>query len=259
MKANFFIKTVGIFCLYSVFATIILLFSSQVAYAGSAALVRNGTIIAHETFLKSATNLSIKMSKDNATVMIGDTCSLNAKVTGSSQIVTWSSSNVSIASVDKYGTVRGKKAGRAIITASIGTIRATCAITVVSVSIPEEIVMKKGTKKALTVKSSYRQSYMWESRKASVAVVTNGIVSAKAIGVGIIALNTNDSRVTCKVTVIDYDLSPKSATIKAGGTKQLSMWVKGTSYPVHWESSDKSIATVDENGKVKGISAGKLQ
>ena len=55
---------------------------------------------------------------------------ISAKVTGISGDVTWTSDNPAVASVDSNGTVTALKEGIAVITAKIGSLVATCRVTV---------------------------------------------------------------------------------------------------------------------------------
>lgn len=72
---------------------------------------------------------SLKISHTKKTLKVGK--SLKLKITGNGKTkVTWKSSKKSVASVSSTGKVTAKKAGKAKITATIGTKTKTCAITV---------------------------------------------------------------------------------------------------------------------------------
>ena len=117
------------------------------------------------------------------------------KATGA-EIIVWSSSDESVATVDATGKVTAVKAGSATITASAED--ATSAACVVTVTAP---------KKNLTLQSIYG---------------TRGDIS---IGVGATA----------------------------------PMEVLGTDSPVEWSIEDSSIASVDDEGYVKGRKSGKTK
>lgn len=78
----------------------------------------------------------ITLDKTIASVELNQTLQLNATLTpnGATGVVTWSSDNASIASVNNNGLVTGNTLGSAIITASIGTYSASCTVTVTEVS-----------------------------------------------------------------------------------------------------------------------------
>jgi len=114
-------------------------------------------------------------------------------------------------------------------------------------------------------------SVTWSSDNTSVATVDqNGNVSALASGTATITVTTTDGNKTasCTVTVTAppapvevNSISMKStATIGIGASETLTVTYDpadaNTSKALTWSSSDNSVATVDENGKVTGVAAG---
>ena len=73
---------------------------------------------------------SVKLDKTSLTLTKGKTYTLKTAVTGTNKAVSWSSSNSSIASVDKNGKVTAKTKGTATITAKIDSVSASCKVTV---------------------------------------------------------------------------------------------------------------------------------
>lgn len=75
---------------------------------------------------------SITLNRSSATLVLDGTNSvkLSATLKNLSGTVAWSSSNNSVAIVDKTGKVTGKKEGTAVITAKVGKYTAKCKITV---------------------------------------------------------------------------------------------------------------------------------
>ena len=69
-----------------------------------------------------------KLNKKSATIYVGKTVKL--KVKGNRKKVKWSSSNKKVATVSSKGKVKGKKAGKATITAKVGNKKLKCKITV---------------------------------------------------------------------------------------------------------------------------------
>ena len=69
-----------------------------------------------------------KLNKKKVSIYVGNTVKLKMKNT--KKKVKWSSSKKSVATVSKKGVVKGKKAGKATITAKIGKKRWTCKVTV---------------------------------------------------------------------------------------------------------------------------------
>ena len=73
---------------------------------------------------------SVKLDKTSLTLTKGKTYTLKTTVTGTNKAVSWSSSNSSVASVDKNGKVTAKTKGTATITAKVDGISASCKVTV---------------------------------------------------------------------------------------------------------------------------------
>lgn len=72
----------------------------------------------------------IKISKKKAIIMVGKT--VTPVISGTTSTVTWKSSNSQIATVDESGKIKGKKKGKAVITASMDGVTRTCTVTVVA-------------------------------------------------------------------------------------------------------------------------------
>ncbi len=109
-----------------------------------------------------------------------------------------------------------------------------------------------------------QKSATWKSSKPSIATVNkNGKVTAKKAGTTTITGTVKGKKVTCKVTVknkkvaTSIKLNKSKATVYVKKTLQLKATVTGTKKSVTWSSSNKKIATVNKNGKVTGVKAGK--
>jgi hypothetical protein len=75
-----------------------------------------------------ASAATIKLSEKELSLTVGESKTL--KVTGTKSKVTWSSSKKSVATVSKTGKVKGIKAGKALITATVGKKNFICKIVV---------------------------------------------------------------------------------------------------------------------------------
>ena len=73
---------------------------------------------------------SVKLDRTSLTLTKGKTYTLKTAVTGTNKAVSWSSSNSSVASVDKNGKVTAKTKGNATITAKVDGVSASCKVTV---------------------------------------------------------------------------------------------------------------------------------
>lgn len=104
-------------------------------------------------------------------------------------------------------------------------------------------------------------SLTWKSSNSSVASVNEGVVTAKKAGSATITATTGSGAKTqCLVTVknvsttASISVSPSSATICQGSTKQLT--ASGSGYSrVTWGSSNSNIASINDSGLVTASSS----
>ena len=216
----------------------------------------------------------VKLSKSEATIEKGKTLTLKATITPSDLAdkgVTWKSSNKKVATVSSSGKVKGVKAGTATITCTSNAtgLKATCKVTVVNGLVTlnkTEAYVQKG--KTMTLKATVTpetltdKSVTWESSDKKIATVTKaGKVKGVKYGTATITCTSvaTGAKATCQVTVGKVVIGTSEVTIKKSRETILIPFL----YPedladksVTWKSSDKSIATVDEGGRVKGIKAG---
>ena len=134
-----------------------------------------------------------------------------------SSLVTWSSSNTSVATVNSKGVVTSGNltSGTAVITAKLHDKRtATCTVNIVTAlitlnktSIGPMLTGTKDTLRATTNPTSYANSVTWSSSNTSIATVSsNGIVTAKSAGTAVITAAIGNSTAKCTVTVDSRNL-----------------------------------------------------
>ena len=224
----------------------------------------------------------VTLDKTSVTIEKGKTQSLTATITPSNaenKRVSWSSSNTSVATVDKNGVVTAKANGTATITVETndGGKTASCTVTVKTsvsgVSLDKataSIVVKKTLQLSATVNPSTAsdKNVSWSSSNTSVATVSNtGLVTAKAAGTANITVKTSDGgkTATCKVTVNpevikvkSVSLNKSSTTIFTTKTEKLTEKINpsnATYKGVTWSSSNTAVATVS-NGTITAQKAG---
>ena len=225
---------------------------------------------------------SVSLNKTELTIEKGKSETLTATVSPSDatdKTVSWKSSNTSVATVDQNGKVTAVNAGSAVITVTTkdGSKTATCNVTVVipvtSVSLNKtELTIEKGKSETLTATVSPSdatdKTVSWKSSNTSVVTVDqNGRVTAVGAGSAVITVTTKDGSktATCNVTVVipvtSVSLNKTELTIEKGKSETLTATVSpsdATNKVVTWQSSNNSIATVDQNGKVTAKELGNV-
>ena len=230
---------------------------------------------------------SVTVSPAPATVQQGQTVQLTATPKDangtplSGRVVTWSSSNTSVASVNASGLVSGGAAGSATITATSEGKTGTSAITVTSVPVASvtvspasptvtagQTVQLTATPKDANGNQLTGRTITWSSSNTSAATVNaSGLVSGVVAGSATITATSEGQSGTAAITVTNVSVasvtvSPAPASVVAGQTVQLTATPKDangnalTGRVVTWSSSNTSVATVNGSGLVSGVVAG---
>ncbi len=229
--------------------------------------------------------ISLNMTKK--TLKIGEGVELTASVTppeAANKNIAWNTSNSAVATINAAGntcTVTATGAGGCRISATTqdGGLETFCDITVTG-SIIATTIEFWGEKHTLQPGDVWPikiyklepkgASLVWASDNTAVATVNqNGEVKAIAGGVAHITASAIDGSVsaTYTVTVTGPDAKPVTGVTLAPESKEIALYEEFTltatiapsdasNHMLTWTSEMPSIATVDENGKVKGIEAG---
>ena len=218
---------------------------------------------------------SVTLDQTNASLRVGETVTLTATVKpddATDKTMTWTTSDASVATIDN-GVVTAIKLGSATITAKAGEKTATCSITVVATPVTSVTLdqtsasLQVGETVTLTATvkpdDATDKTVTWTTSDASVATVSNGVVTAKKVGSATITAKAGDKTATCSVIVdqliTGLRLDITSLSLNEGTTTTLTATVTPDYAPnqtLAWTSSDTSVATVDQNGKVTAVSKG---
>ncbi len=148
----------------------------------------------------------LKLNRTSLSLYAGDTVTLTAS--GGSGSYRWTSSAGNVASVQN-GAVTAAGAGKAVITVSSGTEKATCSVTVREYSLTlsqDDVSMKVGDSIQLTASGAPAGTEIeWISDNDSVAAVREGLVTATGAGSVTITARAEYGGLThdtfCRVTV----------------------------------------------------------
>lgn len=191
--------------------------------------------------------------------------------------VIWSSSKKKVATVTSKGTVRARKRGTTTIKASV---EGTSVKTSFKLRVIKPVKLKKititGNKQvfvgsqlqlaaALSPKNTTQNRIGWKTSSKKIATVNSrGQVTGKKAGTATITATEKDSKKkkTYKIKVVNVPVTgihfaANNITSMQSGTKQkltvqIAPW-NATNKTIKWSSSNKTAATVDENGIVTAL------
>ena len=232
------------------------------------------TVLGYFTISPSSTNLTL-----------GDSTTLNARFDSNdvTSSATWTSSNDSVVTIDGKGDITGSGEGNAVVTATYtyegNQYSATCSVTVkeavpTGVTITGNSTVTVGSNITLSASvspSAASQLVNWSSSDTSVATVDeNGKITG--IKAGKVTITATSKALSTVKNTKEITVNPSSSAVPTGVTitgnstvtvgsnitLSASVSPSAASQLVNWSSSDASVATVDENGKITGIKAGKV-
>nr|WP_295680528.1 Ig-like domain-containing protein [uncultured Lachnoclostridium sp.] len=226
----------------------------------------------------SRTATAVKLDVTKLTLNVGDYYYFQTTLTpadSNEKNLSWESSDKSVATVSKNGKITAKGAGQCIIlvkTKSGST--GYCSVTVLQPTTGIKLSSKEETIRVGDVleleatvlpEGKVSQDVTWSSSNESVAKVDKyGRVTGVAGGITLIMVESEDGfKEYCTVTVEEYvkeiKLNETYYKLGLGKTFQLVATIEGktaSNKELRWTSSNKSIVSVDKNGKIKGLKLG---
>ncbi|WP_088840565.1 Ig-like domain-containing protein [Listeria sp. ILCC797] len=232
---------------------------------------------------------SVTISRTGYSFEVGDSYQVQASVkpdNATNKSVTWASSNPNVASVDSSGVVRVLSPGTYQIyaTTNSGGVRSN---TLSGQAYPRlqrfdisqtNVVLERGQSVTVNVTPYPEGAQAMGSLNnsnpsaASAQMVTNNQVVIHGLSVGTTAVKAYaldySERGTINVTVVDNKVNPTKISLKAigknrcelvGDSYQLEATIEpsnATERNISWTSSNPSVASVDQNGRVTLLSAG---
>lgn len=234
----------------------------------------------------------LKLNQTEVTLYKGDTFALVPTLSplDTTDTVSYKISNPNIATIDNSGKITGVAAGQVKITASAGTVTTTCDVTVKRKMEDfhiEGVVDKEYTGNPLEqkIKVTDGSTVLKEGTEYEVSYTDNieiGTAKVRVRGKGYYEGSIEkDFKISKKGTGSTPSKTPsvpsaapattqtplpsvtdgKNFTIYKGETMMLEKSVNssGTIDYISWSSSDNSIVTVDDDGKITGCMAGKAE
>lgn len=235
------------------------------------AVLFGGTVTA-----SAAQNQSLALKKTQVNIGINESAaciSVNEKNFNAADCV-YKTDNKKVATVNKKGVVTGKSKGTAVITVQKG--KKVGKVTVKVRPAPSKVTLNEsrlllGAGETFDLDSavtkgtcSYKRLY--KSSNTSVAKVKGGgLVTAVAPGTATVTVETfNGKTAKCVITVreapTEVFITDKNNVVQLGSSNhRVSFRVNGSAASKYrkYSTADKSVATVDSNGFVKGVKKGK--
>lgn len=222
---------------------------------------------------------TISIENQPTTMETGEVIALKWTVTyySGSSVVTWESSDESILEVEQ-GNLIAKSPGKVNITANLKNGIKTFAVTVKEVEVAEVEILNGIDRVEIgeTIELGYKvypdnatyPDVLWESSDTDIAIVEDGIITAKSEGSVTFTAQTENGK-SASHTLEVYCIYPELVDIKftedvvyLGDAIILTASVEPentTNNEIKWESSDELIATINSKGEIQLLKEGNVE
>ena len=217
----------------------------------------------------------IKLDASALNLKAGEVYALKATLTPADSTdakITWESSDTKVATVDANGKVTAKATGSTIIMAKLATgatvycrVNVTTPVSGLVINFTEKTIYKGEKfklKVSVTPSNATLLDVIWTSSNTKIATVDeSGEVTAITGGTVIITCKTKEGGYTanCVLTVLEgvTNISLNHQTYYLGVDKSVMLVAtvsspSATNQEIKWSTSNSSIATVSQKGKVTG-------
>ena len=251
------------------------------ATSGSVSGTANLTVTA-------ATLVSLAVTPANSTMAIGTSKQFTATGTFSdtstqdlTASVLWSSSKVTVATINNQGLASSVALGSAAITATWGVVSGSTGLTVANVHLvsititPANPRIAKGTSLQLTATGNFSDGststklagLSWKTSKPNIAQMKGaaGVVHGKKAGSVTITATASGVKGTTTLTVgsgklVSIAIAPANPSVTLGNTQQFTATgsfndgsTQDITLTTHWSSSSSSVATIANAPSVGGL------
>ena len=219
-----------------------------------------------QTTTQTANNGALPDLPAELHLRVGQTYDFLKGYTGDATKLKWSTNVKTAVTVTQQGVINTVSAGGARISVTDGKTTRSCMVSAHEILIDigySSVYMQAGQSIQFEARYYGTQSKLtWYSQDPSVASVTQtGLVTAHKRGDIRVYLTDGIDTASCPVTVRETDNRLRITTeypVFRGETLKLSYEYTGSDLrPLTWSSGDPSILTVDQTGRVTGVSIGK--
>lgn len=224
---------------------------------------------------------SIAISPSTINLSVNQTYQINptfTPVNATNKSVTWTSSNVAVATVSTSGLVTVRQSGTAVITVRTvdggksATLTVTAVVSVSSISITPTAInlpinQTYQVNAVVLPANAANKQITWSSSNSTVASVTSsGVVTARQTGTSVVKATTVDGGKTSFIVVSVYVpvvsvniTSPSTINLTLNQTYQINYAINPTNASnkaVSWASSKSNIAAVSASGLITAKTIG---
>ncbi len=226
-----------------------------------------------DTFTVTVKMPSLALSKNNVSLKNGDTVTLSAVTDPNNEDVNWTSSDTSIATVSN-GVIMAKKAGTTTITAKftyngieyfdVCTVTCIVPVGLEIDKLPDKTVFYVGDgfdRCGLKTKMLYSDgSYESDWGVTSTSLDQVGVFLSEGTRTVIVYNGSYSTSYTIEVKPLLVKLLTNELSLNVGNTHQIEFETSPSDMSqlvsAKWTSSNRNVATVDENGMVKAVGVG---